>query len=428
MNRRFLQLSAVFMLLCCSSNFCYADTGNTLTTSGQSSGVALAVNGNKYQLSADDLAKIVKEQSKLVYNPQYKSEIENTDFCHYEKSIVCELTFSLAKKVHIQKEVERTIDQNALSDFVSSLSKQTDTPSVDAKLNYQDGKASVFALSQSGFALDQDKSKIILTDFLKSTDENGSLSLPGNAVKPEISTDSIDNMGITTLLAEGQSNFAGSPANRVHNIIIGAQRFNGVLIKPGAAFSFLSALGPVDASTGYLPELSIVGNATLPEYGGGMCQVSTTAFRAALNAGLKITERVNHAYPVSYYNPQGLDATVYIPQPDLRFVNNTPDYILIQTRIVGTLLYFDFYGTSDGRNVQLVGPTIIEHNPDGSMKTTLEQIVKDKNGNTIIDADFPSDYKSPSHFPPPGQQNILTEKPRDWSQKQWRAYKQAHGM
>ena len=202
------------------------------------------------------------------------------------------------------------------------------------------------------------------------------------------------------------------------------------MIKPGAEFSFITTLGPVDETTGYLPELVIKPNATVPEYGGGMCQVSTTAFRAALNAGLKITERTNHAYPVSYYNPQGLDATVYIPKPDLRFINNTPGYILIQTKIVGTQLFFDFYGTNDGRSVTLQGPTVLEHNPDGSMKTTLGETVKDKDGNTILQDTFNSNYASPSKYPHPGQETtpVLTEKPDKWSDHEWRVYKQAHGM
>ena len=200
-----------------------------------------------------------------------------------------------------------------------------------------------------------------------------------------------------------------------------------MLIKPGEEFSFIKTLGPVDESTGYLPELVIKTDKTVPEFGGGMCQVSTTAFRAALNSGLKVTARTNHAYPVVYYNPQGLDATVYIPNPDLRFINDTPNYILIQTKIVGTQLFFDFYGTSDGRQTKIIGPQVLEKNDDGSMKTVAYQEVSDANGNLIRKDTFKSNYKSPSLFPHPGEEKI-TEKPSDWSVKQWKEYKKANGI
>ena len=165
-------------------------------------------------------------------------------------------------------------------------------------------------------------------------------------------------------------------------------------------------------------------NTTEPEFGGGICQISTTAFRAALYSGLKITARRNHAHPVSYYNPQGMDATVYIPTPDLKFINNTPGYILIQTKIEGTILTFDFYGTGDGRKVELIGPKVLEHNPDGSMKTTLVQKVTDANGNVIINDTFNSNYNSPNNYPHPGQ--ILAAKPRNWTDDQWKTYKKAN--
>jgi vancomycin resistance protein YoaR len=79
----------------------------------------------------------------------------------------------------------------------------------------------------------------------------------------------------------------------------------GVIIKPGEEFSFNHYLGPVKAEQGFLPELVIKRTGTVPELGGGLCQVSSTTFRAAMNAGLPITQRKNHAYAVQYYSPQG---------------------------------------------------------------------------------------------------------------------------
>lgn len=141
---------------------------------------------------------------------------------------------------------------------------------------------------------------------------------------------------------------------------------------------------------------------------------------------MKITERRNHAYPVRYYKPYGMDATVYIPKPDLEFTNNTPGYVLMQSSIDGYDLTFRFFGTRDGRTVNVDGPHILAWNPDGSMKTVFTQEVNNAEGLKFIRDSFWSNYKSPSLFPHPGQETVYTTKPKDWSEKQWREYKAIH--
>lgn len=178
--------------------------------------------------------------------------------------------------------------------------------------------------------------------------------------KIEISAD-LQAMGIRELIAVGHTRFKGSPANRKHNIGVGISKYNGLLIPPGATFSFNENLGIVDASTGYRKELVIKPEGTIPEFGGGLCQVSTTLYRAVMNAGFKIVERAPHSYAVTYYSQvggHGLDATIYPPSRDLKFMNDTPGHILIQSYADDPDAYFKFYGTSDGRKVVLEGPYI----------------------------------------------------------------------
>lgn len=164
---------------------------------------------------------------------------------------------------------------------------------------------------------------------------------------------------IKEIIGTGYSSFVGSPSNRRHNIKVGADSVHGLLIKPGEEFSLIKNLGAIDETSDYLPELVIKGNETIPEYGGGLCQIGTTIFRAALNSGLPITARRNHSYRVSYYEPAGTDATVYDPWPDIRFVNDMGNYILIQSRIENTNdLYFDFWGVKDGREATSTQPVI----------------------------------------------------------------------
>ncbi|MBT5016871.1 VanW family protein [Candidatus Peregrinibacteria bacterium] len=168
-------------------------------------------------------------------------------------------------------------------------------------------------------------------------------------------------LGITELVADGYSSFYGSPYNRIHNIRTAIERFDGVLIAPGEMFSFGDQLGVVDGSTGYAKELVIKEGETLPEYGGGICQVSSTLFRAIMFGGFPINERRAHSYAVSYYAYPlgwGLDATVYPPAVDLKFTNDTENHILMEAYTDGYLATFKFYGTKDGRAVSTDGPYI----------------------------------------------------------------------
>ena len=176
-----------------------------------------------------------------------------------------------------------------------------------------------------------------------------------------ISVDSFvseNDFQIREIIGTGESNFQGSSANRVHNIKTGSNALHGLLIAPDEEFSILKALGAINAESGYRQELVIKDGRTIPEYGGGLCQVSTTLFRTVVQAGLPVTMRRNHSYRVSYYEPAGTDATIYNPWPDFKFKNDTGNYILIQSRFVGVNMYFDIWGLSDGRLVEIGEPVI----------------------------------------------------------------------
>ena len=160
-----------------------------------------------------------------------------------------------------------------------------------------------------------------------------------------------ERLGIKDIIGVGISNFAGSPTNRRKNIALGAKKVNGSLIAPDATFSLLKTLGEIDAANGWFKELVIKQNKTEAEYGGGLCQIGTTAFRGALASGLPITQRANHSYRVPYYEPAGTDATIYDPAPDFRFKNDTGHWILITSLIKGDNAFFTFWGTDDQREI-----------------------------------------------------------------------------
>ncbi len=192
------------------------------------------------------------------------------------------------------------------------------------------------------------------------------VSLPVKEVQPaiDVQDNELRNMGITEVVTIGESVFAKSPINRRHNIAVGLAKFNGHIIPKGSIFSFVEILGPVDAQTGYRKELVINGETTLPDYGGGLCQVSSTAYRGPWEYGMPIVQRKNHSYAVSYYSPQGTDATIYPPNVDIKFRNDTPGALLIQTASdEQDRAFFIYYGTRDNRMSEVTGPYIFDRIP-----------------------------------------------------------------
>lgn len=185
------------------------------------------------------------------------------------------------------------------------------------------------------------------------------ITLPVIETQPDITVQdpALSAQGIREVVTIGESDFAGSPKPRRHNISVGLTRFNGTLIPQGATFSFDETLGPVNAATGYLKELVIMGDKTLPDYGGGLCQVGTTFYRGIWEYGFPILQRRNHSFAVHYYSPQGTDATIYPPYTDIRFLNDSPGALLIQTYIdEKDHAYFIYYGTRDARQSEVIGP------------------------------------------------------------------------
>lgn len=191
------------------------------------------------------------------------------------------------------------------------------------------------------------------------------VNLPLITQDPEVivKSDTLKEMGITEFVSAGETDFSGSPYNRTVNINVGISKFEGHIVKPGEEFVFGGILGEVDGSTGYKKELVIKGDKTIPEYGGGLCQVSTTAYRAILAAGYPITERRNHSYAVDYYQPLGLDATVYPPTIEMKFLNDTPHHILMQSFVHGTNSHYNFFGTKPNRTVRMIGPYYSRRTP-----------------------------------------------------------------
>jgi vancomycin resistance protein YoaR len=165
-------------------------------------------------------------------------------------------------------------------------------------------------------------------------------------------------LGIREDVSVVSTYFPGSSSERIQNIKTASSVFHGLLIPPGETLSMADALGDISLDNGYAEALIILGDRTIKGVGGGVCQVSTTLFRAVFFGGYEIVERHPHAYRVGYYEGgpgspgPGLDATVFVPLVDFKFRNDTPSWLLMETYIYGNQLLWKFYSTSDGRTVQ----------------------------------------------------------------------------
>jgi vancomycin resistance protein YoaR len=256
-----------------------------------------------------------------------------------------------------------------LTPFIENVNKEP----IDALFNFQNGKVLVFKPSEEGKAIDIEKVKKDLRAqfeeiLLKQKPQRIIIPITVRILSPKITTDKANNLGIKELIGTGTSLFQHSIPSRIFNITLAAGRINGSLIAPNEEFSFAKALGDVSAFTGYQQAYIIQNGRTVLGDGGGVCQVSTTFFRAILNAGVSITERHAHAYRVGYYEQDslpGFDATVYVPSVDLKFKNDTDNYILIQTLINSEMqqLSVFLYGANDGRSVTLTQPVVTNRVP-----------------------------------------------------------------
>ncbi|HEY5600670.1 MAG TPA: VanW family protein [Patescibacteria group bacterium] len=254
-----------------------------------------------------------------------------------------------------------TLDPDSFEKILEPITKQIESEATNAKFTIENSRVTVFDPSKDGVKINKQALFISIGDWLNYQATDKTIEIAAEITPAEITTASVNNLGIKELIGKGSSNFSGSSNERIHNIRTATNKINGTLIKPNEEFSFNKTVGEITLATGYTTAYIISKGRTVLGEGGGVCQVSTTVFRAALNSGLPFSERNAHAYRVSYYEKDsapGFDATIYHPSVDLIFKNDTPGYILIKSYIAGNILIFEFYGTSDDRKVEIDKPII----------------------------------------------------------------------
>lgn len=268
-----------------------------------------------------------------------------------------------------------TLDREQVTAFVQEIAAQLDRPAFDARLDFDPKTSQVVVLqpSQAGQQVDVAAAvAAIEAAVMDGAGEPGAsaaagaagatkvISLPLTILQPRVDSNKIADMGIVEQVSEGTTYFKGSSRERVQNIVTAASKFRGTVIPPDEEFSFNTIVGDVTAANGFVDSLIILGDRTETGVGGGVCQVSTTAFRAAFWGGFPVLERYPHSYVVSWYGEPGMDASIYTPDADFRFRNDTGHYLLIQPEIdtAKGRITFHFYGTKPDRTVETEKPVI----------------------------------------------------------------------
>lgn len=292
------------------------------------------------------------------------------------------LTLEIEKKQYVwtPEEIALMLDigrvpQNSTNDTIAvalnsyqvgrrmrQIADETGRGSVNPRVDWNNGDLRILKPGKPGLRLDETQASAAIGVAV--TGANRVLALPVREVDPQVTEANLRTLGIDELVSVGRSDFTGSADYRINNIGVGMGILNGILIGPGEEFSFNNNIGSIDAHNGFVEGYAIIQDRTQLEFGGGICQDSTTLFRAAFWAGLPITERWGHSFYISWYdkyglgsngNGPGLDATIFTGGPDLKFMNDTGNWLLMQSTSNphSGVAEISFYGTKPNRTVTL---------------------------------------------------------------------------
>lgn len=366
--------------------FDYTDLGKKIIKSwqeGEAPTVQLVSTVDQPEVSEADVQSLASSTAPVFSSPIVLTYYDSHNKRSHQWSIAKQQLADWSEVKRNENGVYLAIKTEAVSDFVSgTIKKVVDKPAKDAvfTLNASKTKATKFIGGQPGVTVDLAATeKGIEEVFVNRREGKTSTSTPLviATVDPNIKTEDSNDLGIKEVLGHGWSSFAGSPRNRILNLKHAVNdKLHGTIIKPGEEFSLVQTLMPFTLEDGYLSELVILGNRITPAIGGGLCQVGTTMFRAVMNSGLLVTARTNHGLWIPYYNDPsngnpGTDATIFEPNPDFKFRNDTKHHVLISAEMntaTGEMLFY-LWGTNDGRKGSYTPPKMLQYIPAGPAKT-----------------------------------------------------------
>jgi vancomycin resistance protein YoaR len=276
------------------------------------------------------------------------------------------------------------IHEDLLRRRIEHFAAVTEIGGVYPRVNWDGGNLTIFQSGTPGSRVDEEQAFALISEALWQSERT--VELPFRDVPVPSTSAELAQLGLNELISVGTTSFEDSEDYRVTNIVSGMRLLHGYLLAPGEEFSFNNTVQSIGPENGFVQGYAIVDEETQLEWGGGICQDSTTMFRAAFWAGLPITERWNHSRYISWYDPYGygaygngpgLDSTIFLGGPDLRFVNDTGNWILIQAwaNPQSEIAEVRFYGTKGGRSVEFGGAQT-SWLPGGRMEVAFTRIIK----------------------------------------------------
>lgn len=326
------------------------------------------------ELSADEARTLIPEATQALKNAPYILTFTKDDGTSLVYTISQKDLSIWLKPVKDETDLPQLgLDTEAMLALRTDIHTAIDISAKDAKFSVEDNKVTEFIPSRDGLTVDDDLLLASLLEAFSKNESNQSIILSVKRTEPSVPIASANSYGIKEKIGQAITSYSGSPKNRRANIKHGAEKLNGILIAPGETLSLIEKLKPFTLEDGYLAELVIKGDEIIPEIAGGLCQIGTTTFRAAMNSGLDIVERRNHSLVVSYYNDPsnnnpGTDATIYDPAPDLKIKNDFGSYIMLVTEVneEKSELTFTFWGTNDGRTGSYTPPQVLSWTKTGA--------------------------------------------------------------
>ncbi len=347
------------------------------------------------EIKADDL-NAVKDQVQAAISTPIQVTFENQSWTIDGETLA---KYASAETVmeNGQPVAKLSLDTETLAaDLRSEFGPKVNRKPVNARVGWDGGLVSLedsvtgIEIRSTAFA------QAIEESFLSGHEK---VEVPVVEVRPTIDSENLGALGIKELLGRGDSLFYNGTWARNENIRVATSLLNGTLVPPGGTFSFNAAIGEITEDKGYQVASVVVAEQVGKDIGGGVCQVSTTVFRAALMAGMPIGEWHPHTYRLPGYEganwPAGFDASILQmgddPQywGDFTFENYTDSWLLVESWTSGESMVVNIYGTSDGREVDL-NATGIMSNGDAAFTRTIY----DANGGVIAERYFYTDFKT----------------------------------
>lgn len=241
--------------------------------------------------------------------------------------------------------LEFNYDEAKLEPFKTSIKDSVKKDSKNASISIKNGQISITP-EVDGAKINEDELNNKLKEVIDgNVNKDVELVVTTEIDKPAITKEQLSK--INSKISTAQTNYASSGAGRAANVELATKFCNGKLLMPGEVFSYNEVVGERSAARGFKDAAVFVGDRVEQGIGGGICQVSTTLYRAAMEANLRSTERYNHSMLPGYSLP-GLDATVVWGVLDYKFKNNYDFPVYVEAYTSNRNVVFNIYGSKEG--------------------------------------------------------------------------------